>query len=178
MIISWVFISKILRVLERKRVGERKRQLHNQKLPSKAVDSKLCRHWISGWPLLQLLLLFPWEMWGRVGEKSFFKRQFKILQLFTETCHRVEAMWVIFHANVKSKPFEVCFLEKVASLLSQMIVYLKTYCTQHWVIYYNLTSNYINSECVLVRDIRSLALCFFSWFNNVIILNLCLINSL
>lgn len=120
MIISWVFISKILRVLERKRAGESKRELHNQKLPSKAVDWKLCRRWISGWPLLQLLLLFPWEMWGRVGEKSFFKRQFKILQLFTETCHRVEALRVILFSmqmlnpspskSASWKRLQACFL--------------------------------------------------------------------
>lgn len=70
------------------------------------MDSKLCRRWISVWLLLGLLLLFPWEMWGRVGEKSSFKKQFKILRLFTETSHRVDAWWVfflvIFHAKDRS----------------------------------------------------------------------------
>lgn len=56
--------------------------------------------------LLGLLLLFPWEIWGTVGEQSSFTKQFKILWLFTETCHRVDALWalwVISHANDKSR---------------------------------------------------------------------------
>lgn len=93
---------------------------------------------------------------GNVGQgvwKVIFKKQSKLLLLFTETGRRVETLWVIlviFHANDITKPFKGCFLEGFAGLLSQMVIHPKTYCAQRWVIDCMLTSNCINSKCVLV----------------------------
>lgn len=155
--------------LERNRRREEEDWLYSQKLPSNAVDPKLSRHCISVRPFLGLLLLFPWEMWGRVGEKSSFKKQFKILWLFPETCHRVDALCVrslgLYPMQMINPSWDQAFQHPLPRegyrLASQIAVYLKTYCVQHWVIYCLLTSNHINSKCVLVGDVKSLALCFF-----------------